>query len=196
MDSGIPSCCPANDLEGRQAWLDVLCEAQARSEIKCLVYDDDSPNGDPFQAGAVRDAASSLSRSVVALDALLLSPACEPSFTREQLGGRTPHCLKGVLSTVARCALEKKEVQNEIGKWDGSSAQQFIDPLAEGSTRLNAEGEPEYNILEHYTSVGAEEAHVPAIMERQVARMRAHVLDVGAQGLPAVGGFAYYAPPA
>ena len=127
VDAGIPSCCPANDLEGSQAWLEVLCDAQQRSQVKCLMYDDDSPNGDPFRAvQGVYDAVASLTRSSVALDALLMSDVCEPSFSADDLRDakgrkRTPHCLKGTLPTISRCAGDHKSDGVEIGKWDGSS---------------------------------------------------------------------------
>ena len=198
VDSGIPSCCSANDLEGSQAWLDVLCDAQQQSSIKCIVYDDDSPNGDPFRSVAgVYDAKASLTRSSVALDALLMSPVCEPSFSRADLIGedgrkRTPHCLKGVKPTVSRCGGDAKPETNEIGKWDGSTAQESGDHRAEGSTSLTHAGEERFAILETYTSVGAMEERVPEIMERQMSRMRSHLRAVGAEGLPVRGGFAVY----
>ena len=46
VDAGIPSSCPARDIEGSTAWLEVVCRAQESMSVKCLVYDDDSPNGD------------------------------------------------------------------------------------------------------------------------------------------------------
>ena len=58
--------------------------------------------------------------------------------------------------------------------------------------RLSARGEEEFSILRTYTDEGANKYRVPRIMERQMERMRAHVRDVGAQGLPVVGGFDYY----
>ena len=192
VDSGIPSVCPANDLEGSDAWVDVLCRVQDSMGVKCVVYDDDSPSGDPFEAHHVKDAPSSRGRSKIALDSLLMSSVCEPVFTREELADRTPHCLKGLVPTVSRNGGDPPSDTNEIGKWDGSSAQEFVDPLAEGRTRLNARGEEEFSILETYVSAGTNAELVPEIMERNVERMRAHVRDVGDRGLPSIGGFIYY----
>ena len=61
-------------------------------------------------------------------------------------------------------------------------------------TTIDEHGRDQFAILTVYTSVGAEKGYVPAITERQLARMRARIADVDAETLPAVGGFAYYAP--
>ena len=192
VDNGIPSCCPVNDLEGFSDWLEVLCMQQDRSACKCLVYDDDSPNGDPFQASTVYDRPSSLPRSTVALHALLMSPVCEPSFTREQLAGRTPHSLKSILPSISRVGGDPPPETIEIGKWDGSTAQQFVDERAEGHSTLTSSGHERFSILVHYTDEASVEEYVPRIMERQVARMRARVACTSPEDLPFVGGFAYY----
>ena len=55
-------------------------------------------------------------------------------------------------------------------------------------------GRDRFSILTTYTASGADEGFVPALMERQVARMRARVAAVVADVLPAVGGFGYHAP--
>ena len=173
----------------------LVCEAQDSFECKCLVYDDTSPNGDPFVGDpSIVGRPASLTRSTVALRALLRSHVCGPSFSDREIASRTPHSLKGTLATVARCAHESQPTQREIGKWDGSSAQSLIDDEAEGVTTIDEHGRDQFAILTVYTSVGAEEGYVPAIMERQLARMRARIADVDAETLPAVGGFAYYAP--
>ena len=141
----------------------------------------------------VRDYPASLARSSVALDALLMSSVCTPSFTKEQLHKRTPHSLKGLVPSVGKCRGESDPCMNEMGKWDGSSSQLWIDKEALGLSSISPSGEDEFRILQSYTSVGAEEQFVPDIMERQVASMRARVLAVPDEELPAVGGFAYYA---
>ena len=196
VDEGLSACCPAHDLEGNRAWLDLLVAMQSKSVCKCIVYDDDSPTGNPFEALEVFDAASSRGRSVVALNSILRSDVCSPSFTHEQLHGRTPHSCKGVLPTIARCAGEPQPVQNEIGKWDGSEAQSFADPTERAARQAGNRDSSDRNsfpILENYTSVGAEDEYIPALMERQVERMRRRVREVLDEDLPAVGGFAWHA---
>ena len=101
VDDGIPSSTSVNDLEGYYEWIHLLCVAQERFACKCLVCDDTSPSGDPFEGDPqILGHPSSLSRSTAALRALLTSHVCAPYFTVEQLVSRTPHSLKGILFTV------------------------------------------------------------------------------------------------
>ena len=155
------------------------------------MYDDDSPNGNPFEASSAlpHDAASPLRRSTVALRSLLASEIFSPSFSLSDLGDLTPHGGKATLSSVARCSGDPVPDQNEIGKWSRSAAQTQSDP------HLHTFADPlgQFPITAVYTHAAlGDGGSVCKIMERQVSRIRARVAAVGPDALPPLGGFGYY----
>ena len=77
VEGGIPSSTSVNDLEGYDDWVELLCTAQESFACKCLVYDDTSPNSDPFVGDpSIVGRPASLTRSTVALRALLDTFTC------------------------------------------------------------------------------------------------------------------------
>ena len=90
--------------------------------------------------------------------------------------------------TISRASGELETVTNEIGKWSGSSSQTHSDPHV---------GAPAPSGVFPITDIYSHEAlgdggSVCRIMEREIGRARARLDDVGADLLPASGGFGYY----
>ena len=172
-------------------WAHTISDLQSLCVTKCLVYDDDSPNGDPFLATAERpfDAAATLARSTVALRSLLASDCCPPSFSLSEIGDLKPHGGKATLSTIARNSGESEPIVNEIGKWSGSAAQRQANPHA--SDVQAASGEFPITAVYSHEALGDGGA-VCKIMERQITRIRARLTLVRDDALPPHGGFGYY----
>jgi len=169
-----------------------MLDVQRSRITKCLVYDDDSPEGDPFAArcSAPFDAAAPLRRSTVALRALLSSELCGPSFSLSELGNLTPHGAKHLLPTVNRNCGEKETITNEIGKWSGSSSQTHADP----HVGAPPSDEGVFPITEVYSHEALGDGGIVCrIMERVIGRVRSRVAEVGDDALPPLGGFGYYA---
>ena len=66
VDEGIPSRTSARGATGSRSWLDVtrIYAVQCACVTKSLMYDDDSPDGNPLLASRIFDASASLRRSV------------------------------------------------------------------------------------------------------------------------------------
>ena len=194
---GLTAVTSARGISGSTAWAHMLLSLQRRCQTKCVVYDDDSPKGDPFQAHVSFDCAAVIGRSEFALRCLLASDVCGPTFSRADLSDAVPHMLKSFLSTISTSSGDRPLETNEIGKWSGSAAQTACDPHSGPSpaaARAAAADESRrFSILAAYTHEAlGDGGRVCLIMERQIARARARLLSTHEEDLPARGGFGYY----
>jgi hypothetical protein len=109
---------------------------------------------------------------------------------------KTLHSAKHDLNCVSRAGGDHPRDTNEIGKWSGSLAQtaELTSIVASAALRASHGGDPtaatehEFSMPELYSAETAEEI-VPAIMERQVARLRALLSHPGVDRLPYKGGW-------
>ena len=198
MEDGIPAVTSVRGISGSSMWAREIYALQQRCETKCVVYDDDSPSGDPFQAQQTLDAAADLGRSKVALRSLLASDVCEPSFDLSDLGDAVPHMLKSFLPTISRNSGDRAPDTNEIGKWSGSSSQTHADPTLGPSIAAALAADQDdcarHRILDVYTHEAlGDGGRVCRIMEQQISRARDRVLATAEDDLPPRGGFGYYA---
>ena len=199
-DDGIPLATSARGATGTRHALDEFMRSHRAdggfSASAGIMRDDDSRDGNPFNATRFKDAKRSLARTNVALIACLSDPRLPfPAAPAALLDGSDPrqpkpihfHGGKGLLTTVARSAGESEPTCNEIGKWAGSEAQQEA-----GSASCSRDAPRRHPIVDSYTdeTMGAGDVGVvPLIMERQVQRMRKLVERKGALNLPIRGGW-------
>ena len=161
-----------------------------------LLRDTNSPNGDPTRATGWIDAPLIGARALRSLHALgVMSPlALDPEVVQE----KTLHSSKHDLNCVSRAGGDEAGDTNEIGKWSGSIAQtaELADMTARSALRAAHSGTPlgsseiDLAMPELYSRETAEEI-VPAIMERQVSRLRALVASPGIAHLPQKGGWRF-----
>ena len=169
-----------------------------------LLRDTNSPDGDPTSATAWIDAPATGKRALRSLHRLgSLSPW---GITPEVIAEKTLHSPKHDLNCVSRAGGDPPGDTNEIGKWSGSLAQtaELASVVAQGALRAarggtsapHEGGEHELAMPELYSRETAEEI-VPAIMERQMARLRSLVTSPGIDHLPHKGGWKFIprAPP-
>lgn len=71
-EDGIPCVASVRGATGSRQWAHTILDPQSLCVTKCLVYDDDSPNGNPFRATTDR----LLMRQLRLLDPLLRSARC------------------------------------------------------------------------------------------------------------------------
>ena len=192
-DDGLTAVTSARGISGSSAWAHVMWSIQQRCQTKCLVYDDDSPLGDPFQAQRTFDCAAVRTRSEVALRCLLASDACGPSFSLADLSDAVPHMLKSLLSTISTSAGDRPGDTNEIGKWSGSASQTATDPTLGPSPAAARASEADesrrFQILDVYTHEAlGDGGRMCIIMEKQIARARARLLSTPEEDLPPRGG--------
>ena len=205
--TGRPMWAAARDMRGSTEWvrrLQYMRDAPPRAlnevgvveDPHYLLRDTNSPSGDPTRATRWIDAPLTGSRALKSLHALgVLSPwALDPVVVQE----KTLHSSKHDLNCVSRAGGDPPGDTNEVGKWSGSVAQtaELADMTARSALRAAHSGTPlgasevDLAMPELYSRETAEEI-VPAIMERQVHRLRALVVSPGIAHLPQKGGWRF-----
>ena len=205
--TGRPMWAAARDMRGSSQWVRRLQhmrdappratnEAGVVEDPHYLLRDTNSPDGDPTRATGWVDAPLIGARALKSLHALgVMSPwALEPSVVQE----KTLHSSKHDLNCVSRAGGDPPGDTNEVGKWSGSIAQtaELADMTARSALRAAHSGAPlgasevDLAMPELYSRETAEEI-VPAIMERQVSRLRALVASPGIAHLPQKGGWRF-----
>ncbi len=194
-EDGIPIWTSANGFSGSRHYVDALAAAHRNRSTTALLLDDDSKNGDPFNATCIIDRPRNLKRSTVALRSLVRrAPHFCPAELKELLKELTVLCGKGVLTCIGRACFDKLEILNETGKWSGSFSQTNADPnLATALTGPTTEKAPQYRMPITYSegndlagAGGSARAHA---MERQISRARWVARRYGIAALPDRGGW-------
>ena len=205
--TGRPMWAAARDMRGSTEWVRRLMhmrDAPPRTlnhvgvaeDPHYLMRDTNSPDGDPTRATGWIDAPLTGARALKSLHALgVMSPwALDPAVVQE----KTLHSAKHDLNCVSRAGGDPPGDTNEVGKWSGSIAQtaELADMAARSALRAAHSGAPlggselDLAMPELYSRETAEEI-VPAIMERQVSRLRALATSPGIDHLPQKGGWRF-----
>ena len=205
--TGRPMWAAARDMRGSTEWVTRLLhmrdapprtpgEGGVVEDPHYLLRDTNSPDGNPTRATGWIDAPLTGARATKSLQSLgVMSPW---ALADEVVQEKTPHSPKHDLNCVSRAAGDPIGDTNEIGKWSGSIAQtaELADMAARSALHAARSGsrldgsELELAMPELYSRETAEEI-VPAIMERQVARLRALLVSPGIDHLPEKGGWRF-----
>ena len=172
---------PERGLLGDKRWMTALVETLTGYEDVCAVFlENDSPDGNPFNATRVYPAAMAKTRVAVAKRALYAH-----YVSAEAAAENTLHSERHFIPCVSEAGGEPPEDAVELGRWSGSTAQDAdLEPVvrAQQCHRLRLGALPD-----RYGQVG-KVTRVLGIITRQMDRAR-RAITLRGPALPRVGGW-------
>ncbi|KAL1519031.1 hypothetical protein AB1Y20_003299 [Prymnesium parvum] len=193
---GRPMWTSTLDPLGSAAWVDELVamrDADPRagsSDPSYFLRDTNSPDGNPARASAWLDGpcpnGRRAMRSLRALGAM--SPWALPAKVLASFTGHSP---RHDLPNVSRAGGDSLADTNELGRWSGCRSGQtggVDDGLRSATNAVGSSAPRQYAMPALYSAAAAAEV-VPAIVERQLMRLRAVVAAHGPANLPLEGGW-------